>query len=124
MNNEERRHFHILRIPEQIDKTVSVDADARTAKFQEQLQKARLRSFEQWIELKEKFSKQIFYLTIGWLIVVLAIVVFKGYELFGFDLSDNVIMTLIGSTTANILGLLVIILKYVFSPHKLDRFDE
>ena len=117
MNDEQRQPR--VKIPEKTE-LVPTKPDTQTAQHQKDLQDAQLESFKQGIELKAKFSFRIFLLVIIWLAVVLLIIVFNGYGAWGFSLSDSVVITLIGSTTANILGLLVIVLKYVFSAHKLD----
>lgn len=42
----------------------------------------------------------------------------SGSEDSRFSLSDNVIITLLGTTTANVIGILVIVVTYLFSRKK------
>lgn len=54
----------------------------------------------------KKYAKLIYRLTVGWLILMGAIVLADGTKFFGFSLDNSVLMTLIGSTThyPNFLG--------------------
>lgn len=65
-------------------------------------------------EDRRKFSRRVFGLALGWLLLVLAIVVFNGFSLWSFSLSDQVLIALLTTTTANIIGTLVIVLNYLF----------
>ena len=67
---------------------------------------------------RRKFSRWIFGLALGWLLLVLAIVVFNGFGLWSFNLSDQVLIALLTTTTANIIGTLVIVLNYLFPKPK------
>lgn len=49
-----------------------------------------------------------------WLLGVLTIIFLSGYHWKSFSLSDAVLITLLTSTTANILGIWVILFKYIF----------
>lgn len=56
-----------------------------------------------------------------WLIIVIIIVIAhgaKGPSVDLFNLSDKVIITLLGTTTVNVLGLAYIVLKGLFPPDK------
>ena len=66
------------------------------------------------IEERKKYAKRIFYTIGAWLMAVLLVVVFKGFTLFGFDVSDKVLITLISSTTINVLGLFFVVIRYLF----------
>ena len=71
-------------------------------------------------EIKErlKYSGRLFWLLVVWLIAVVAIIVLHGFSAWGFDLSSNVLMMLIGSTTFNVIGMFLIVAKYLFSPNR------
>jgi hypothetical protein len=67
------------------------------------------------IRARKKYAFRIFLLVAGWITAVLAILLLQGFGFHGFHLSDNVILAAIGSTTANIIGVLVIVIKYLFA---------
>ena len=52
------------------------------------------------------------------MIFVGVILLLDGYTENKFDISDSVAMTLLGTTTANILALFVIVAKYLFPSKK------
>lgn len=65
---------------------------------------------------REKVGPQIVWLTAVWLAVVLIIIIMSGFgNVFSFfQLSDAVLLGLLGSTTANVIGLFVILAKNLF----------
>lgn len=76
--------------------------------------KAQFLSFRRWL------VPSLFALTVAWLIFVGYIVLRE--ELQHSRLSDAVLIALLGTATANVLGLLVIVLKSIF-PLDVDRGD-
>lgn len=87
----------------------------------EELKRADLKSKHQDITERKKYTGRIFWLIVGWLIAVLVILLLQGfYKIWKvyFLLSDNVILALIGGTTANVLGIFIIVTKYLFPKTK------
>ncbi len=74
--------------------------------------KAQFLGFRRWL------VPSLFVLTVGWLVFVGAIILRE--ELHQRRLSDAVLIALLGTATANVLGLLVIVLKSIF-PVQFDR---
>lgn len=60
------------------------------------------------------FSKLIFGLVTLWLAAVLAIVAVDGALVDTFVISETALTTLIGSTTASVLGLFLVVARYLF----------
>jgi hypothetical protein len=77
--------------------------------------KAQFLNFRQWL------VPSLFALTVVWLIFVGCIVLRE--EVLHGKLSDAVVIALLGTATANVLGLLVIVLKSIF-PLDIDRGDS
>lgn len=65
------------------------------------------------IDLKERYGNTILNILIGWLIFV-GIIIFSQLGPVSIKLSDEVLITLITTSTANIIALPIIILKYLF----------
>lgn len=67
---------------------------------------------------REKYARRIFRLIVVWLAFVGIIIVADGIHnpVFGFlfDLSDAVLITLITTTTASVLGLFIVVVNYLF----------
>ena len=76
--------------------------------------KAQFLAFRRWL------VPSLFALTVAWLIFVGCIILRE--ELQHGRLSDSVLIALLGTATANVLGLLVIVLKSIF-PLDIDRGD-
>jgi len=57
---------------------------------------------------------RIFWLVVGWLACVVLCIVLTGYEDTGFKLSDQVLIAFITSTTINVVGLFVIVAKWLY----------
>src|ERR1700682_570393 len=77
-----------------------------------------LESLKQDTALRKKFARRISLLVIAWLFVVFLML---GSNIFAvtisnhsFRLSYNVLLALVGSTTANVLGIFVIVIHYLF----------
>ena len=89
--------------------------------------RADLRSKHQNIKERKSYAKKLFFLTATWLFAVLAVVVATSVSVANpcwwpewmptikfCKLSDAVLLALIGTTTANVLGLFVIVARYLF----------
>lgn len=64
--------------------------------------------------LRIKYANKVFGLVCAWLSCVILIVIFSGFYLWEFNLSDKVLITFIVSTTLNVLGLFAIVAKWIF----------
>ena len=74
------------------------------------------------IESRRKYALGFFILACVWILVITLVLLLQGFGSFWwgkmpFKLSDNVLLAAIGSTTANILGLVVIVANYLFPRH-------
>ncbi len=86
-----------------------------------ELETKRLKNeqLRQNIKERKRYAGAIFVVICLWLVVVTAIVALSGIsrdeeEKRLLNLSDNVLIALVGTTTANVLGVLVIVVKYIF----------
>ena len=70
---------------------------------------------EQDLTERKKYAGRIFWLIVGWIVAIFAIIVLQGFSAkTGFSISDTVLMTLIGGTTINILGIFIVVANYLF----------
>src|ERR1039457_2693509 len=65
---------------------------------------------------REKYASRIFYLVSTWIGLIFLLLLAQGFgDHIGYKpLSDKVLITLISSTTVNVIGTLIIVLKYIF----------
>ena len=74
----------------------------------------------QTIERRRDFAPKFFKLALGWIGFIIVILLLQGFRLLGFQLSNSVVIAALGATTANVLGLLVIVARNVFPPDEAD----
>lgn len=89
--------------------------------YESKFREARLDSYLTTIDQRKKFARNIFVIIVTWLFLVTFIIFANGCRWWGFTLYETSFTVLIGTTTANIIGLAVIVLKYVFKDHPMDR---
>jgi hypothetical protein len=90
--------------------------DPEDASMQEMnylLKEAELKAALQNNIERKKYAKYIFIMTCIWLFVCLSIVTLEACKI--FEISDAVLITLITTTTANVLGFFILVLKYLFN---------
>ncbi|MBA4028091.1 MAG: hypothetical protein C0475_02940 [Planctomyces sp.] len=76
---------------------------------------ADLKGHERDIENRGKYTSRLYWLMVGWMGAVYAVIVLSGLTAWGFKLSDAVLIALITGTTANVIGLFVIVARYLFA---------
>ena len=74
----------------------------------------QLQEAQETHRLRIGYANKIFALVCVWLGCVIGAVLLAGFQTFGFALSDKVLMTFIASTTVPVLGLFVIVAKWMF----------
>jgi hypothetical protein len=81
-----------------------------------QLLKAQIRKFEDDNEGRREFSRSIFAVTVVWMFLVLMIIIQCANG--KWHLSDSVLIALITTTTANVIGMFIIVANYLFNREK------
>jgi hypothetical protein len=67
---------------------------------------------------REKYAGRVFILVSVWITAIFLLLLLQGFggDLHYRPLTDKVLLTLITSTTVNLIGTLIIVLKYIFKP--------
>ena len=86
--------------------------------FDEQYRAIVLLDFSRKSEMRVAYANKIFSLVCIYLCVVGVMLWQGGMELSGFQLSDNVLIALLTTTTANVIGLFTFVVKYLFPNDK------
>ena len=81
---------------------------------QQRLDQAVAEGAWQDLEERKKYALRIFVLMCCWLGLLFALLFVAGWAPLGFELSDSVLLALIGGTTANVLGIFVLVARYLF----------
>ncbi|OAV76134.1 hypothetical protein Barb7_00214 [Bacteroidales bacterium Barb7] len=79
------------------------------------LQKEELYSKRQDREERKRFANKIFALLVGFLVIVFAVLFFCGFQSVPFALFDIAIVTLLGTSSANVIGIFVFVVRYLFN---------
>ena len=116
----------LSQISDKIADVPDAQAEAELDVFRERA-KLTVMEWQQDLEARKKYAKDVFKLVVSWLLAVLVVVLLDGFALeyaafpLGFDLSDKVMMTLLGGTTVNVLGILAIVVRYLFPTRVVRR---
>jgi len=98
-------------------------ADERTkleeVSYKTEQQRLQLKEFGQNIAERKRYAARVFWTSVGWVFGIFLILIADGIG-WHFHLADSVLLVAIGSTTANILGIFYIVVRYLF-PQKPDH---
>ena len=83
----------------------------------------RTKGLADYIKMRRWYGNVILCLTFLWITAVLVVVFMQGYSTNGFTLPDSVLMLLLGTTTANVIGLFIIVANYLFPKNARDLLD-
>jgi hypothetical protein len=92
--------------------------DIRLSKdfLEEELKKLEIKSKEQDISMRKEYANKTFSLVCLYMIFVFLLIILACSTAV-FNMSDNVLMVLLGTTTINVIGLFAIVMKNLF-PNK------
>lgn len=76
---------------------------------------AQLENYKEEIKQRRKYARRIFILTCLWVTAIYGLILLQGFAYKGFHVSDSVLLAAIGTTTANIIGVFLIVAKYLFT---------
>lgn len=97
------------RIKEQELRKLQLENDARKVENESESQNKQQR---------KDFAERIYSFASIYMLGVFLMLFISGTETINFRLSDNVLITLLRTTTANVIGILVIVVTYLFSRKK------
>ncbi len=93
---------------------LSLDLAEHQLFYQVEALKQELKEAQDTHELRLGYAGRIFWLVCAWLVCVAIAVFMSGFSLWNFNLSDKVLITFITSTTINVVGLFVVVAKWMF----------
>ena len=103
--------------PKQVSSAPSDAYTGEAAYLDSERDKVRLEGERQDISERKRYAFYFFVLSCVWVLFIGALLFFEGFGgRLGFRLSDPVLLAAIGSTTANILGILYVVAHYLFKP--------
>jgi len=93
---------------------LGIDLEEHKLAFQLQCLEQELQAIKDTHGLRLSYTGRIFWLVVAWLASVVTCVIFSGFKLRGFDLSDSVLIAFITSTTVTVVGLFVMVAKWMY----------
>lgn len=93
----------------ELDQAQQLDIVKKQIGIQEQLENMKGRG---------AWGPRIFWILLGWLLAVIACIGMQAFHLWGFHLSDAVLIAFISTTTVNVLGLGYIVARHFFQQPK------
>lgn len=113
-------------LPQELTADVSpdlgIDLEEHRLQFQINCLNQDLQELKDTHGLRVSYTGRIFWLVVAWLACVVACVVLSGFQLWGFRLPESVLIAFITSTTVNVVGLFVLVAKWMF-PSGRDAAD-
>lgn len=117
--------IHHIDLDEQLSlepDTLTEGAQRRLGEEKEKIEteylKTNLANLKEAFSLSNRLSKGIFTLVVVWVIALFVFLIYQTNLPPALRLHDSVLITLLSTTTVNILGLLLLVIKYVFN-HRL-----
>jgi hypothetical protein len=90
------------------------DIDLEFRKVELRLKQEELTGNSQDRTARKEFANKIFYLLLVFLGITLLIVIAAGIIPIAFSLSDTILITLLATTSANVIGIFIFVVKYIF----------
>ena len=84
------------------------------SKHKEHFEKKRLRAAGSYLDLQQIFVYLLFGLVSAWLLAVIVTIFLCGFEYRKFSLNDSVIIAFITSTTTSVIGLFLLVARWLF----------
>ena len=66
-------------------------------------------------EQRKTYATYVFYFLVGYMLFVFSILFFCGLNAWGFGLSDSVLIAIVTTTTANVIGIFAFVMMYLFN---------
>jgi hypothetical protein len=76
-------------------------------------------SEQERMKARRFYAPAFFGLSCLWLVIVTGLVFCSGFSVRGFHVSDHVLIAVVTTTTANIIGTLLVVAKYLFPGSRL-----
>jgi hypothetical protein len=87
----------------------------KLTQLEEDIYRVHTEGVAQDIRERKTYAKRIFLITVSWLIGLAAVVALDGWRTFThFQASERIILALITSATIEVIGLFVIVTRYLF----------
>ena len=84
----------------------------------DRLEQARATEHEQRNEKRYRYANTFTWIAIGWIVFVGAVILLKGfggYQEYSFEISDGIVMMMLGTAMVNVLTPAYLLARYLFN---------
>lgn len=96
---------------ERLRKELEIDA----LQTENDIRKEELKNCEQDRQQRKEFATKIYHFLCVYLFFVFLLILLSGASCIKFELTEGVIITLLSTTTANVIGIFILVVKYLFA---------
>lgn len=82
--------------------------------IEDDIKREQLRSISQDIDERKLYARYTYGFLCVYMALVFLVLFLCGWSLFGFTLSDTVLVALIATTTANVISIFAFVVRYLF----------
>jgi len=101
--------------PQHVSTTSNRGFEQETTDLDHRRQEVQIEGDLQDIKERKKYAVRFYCLACVWVSIIAALLLCEGFgSIIHFSLPDSVLLAAIGSTTANILGILYVVATYLF----------
>ena len=102
------------REPEDIEPEVQQATEEERQYLENEKLRVEIDSLDQDRIERKTYAGRVFWLVVAWLSSIGIILLLQGFGFKQFQLSDSVLLMLIGTTTGSVVGIFLIIANYLF----------
>lgn len=114
----EERQENKTHLSKEDEERLRKEAEIDALQTENDIRKEELKGKIQDREQRKEFAIKIYHFLCFYLSVVLLIIILSATPLIKFELTEPIIITLLTTTTANIIGIFILVVKYLFTTHK------
>lgn len=92
--------------------------ELRKAKITNAKLREDIENLRQDREQRKQFAERIFFSVKSYMVCIIFLLFVQGFHILYFSLSDTVLVTLLGTTTINVIGIFAFVARYLFHRHK------
>lgn len=115
--NEERQEEK-TRLSKEDKERLRKEAEIDALQTENDIRKEELKGKIQDREQRKEFAIKIYHFLCFYLSSVLFLIILSATPLIKFELTEAIIITLLTTTTANIIGIFILVVKYLFATRK------
>lgn len=115
--NEERQEEK-TRLNKEDEERLRKEAEIDALQTENDIRKEELKGRIQDREQRKEFAIKIYHFLCFYLSSVLFLIILSATPLIKFELTEAIIITLLTTTTANIIGIFILVVKYLFATRK------